>query len=78
MDGGTLRWRPPFSTIVGLVVRLSMVGDDGATLTQKQYSMDIQTFVEQSIGQWRSQRSAHHLAFRHFEAIESVIDIVAL
>lgn len=78
MDGGTLRWRPPFSTIVRLVVRLSMVGDDGATLTQKQYSMDIQTFVEQSIGQWRSQRSAHHLAFRHFEAIESVIDIVAL
>lgn len=40
--------------------------------------MDIQTFVEQSIGQWRSQRSAHHLAFGHFEAIESVIDIVSL
>ncbi|MEO0987195.1 MAG: phycobiliprotein lyase [Cyanobacteria bacterium J06639_14] len=40
--------------------------------------MDIQEFVQQSIGQWRSQRSAHHLAFRHFEAIESVIDIVAL
>lgn len=40
--------------------------------------MDIQTFVEQSIGRWRSQRSAHHLAFSHFEAIESVIDIVAL
>lgn len=40
--------------------------------------MDIQAFVEQSIGQWRSQRSAHHLAFGHFEAIESVIDIVAL
>ena len=37
--------------------------------------MDIQQFVEQSIGQWRSQRSAHHLAFGHFEAIESDIEI---
>jgi phycoerythrin-associated linker protein len=40
--------------------------------------MDICQFVEQSIGRWRSQRSAHHLAFRHFEAVESVIDIVLL
>ncbi|MEM9818996.1 MAG: phycobiliprotein lyase, partial [Cyanobacteria bacterium P01_D01_bin.6] len=40
--------------------------------------MDIQEFVQQSIGQWRSQRSAHHLAFRHFEAIESVIDITTV
>ncbi|OLP19345.1 phycobiliprotein lyase [Leptolyngbya sp. 'hensonii'] len=40
--------------------------------------MDIINFVERSIGRWRSQRSAHHLAFRHFEAVESVIDIVAL
>jgi phycoerythrin-associated linker protein len=40
--------------------------------------MDITQFVAQSIGRWRSQRSAHHLAFRHFEAVESVIDIVAL
>lgn len=40
--------------------------------------MDIQAFVQQSIGQWRSQRSAHHLAFRHFEAIESVIDITTV
>lgn len=40
--------------------------------------MDIQAFVQQSIGQWRSQRSAHHLAFGHFEAIESMIDIEAL
>jgi phycoerythrin-associated linker protein len=40
--------------------------------------MDITQFVEQSIGQWRSQRSAHHLAFSHFEAVQSVIDIVAL
>lgn len=40
--------------------------------------MDIQEFVQQSIGQWRSQRSAHHLAFSHFEAVESVIDIEAM
>lgn len=40
--------------------------------------MDIQEFVEQSIGRWRSQRSAHHLAFGHFEAIESIIEIVSL
>ncbi|MEM7725066.1 MAG: phycobiliprotein lyase [Cyanobacteria bacterium P01_A01_bin.45] len=38
--------------------------------------MDITQFVEQSIGQWRSQRSAHHLAFSHFEAVLSTIDIV--
>ncbi len=37
--------------------------------------MDIIQFVEQSIGQWRSQRSAHHLAFGHFEAVQSIIDI---
>lgn len=40
--------------------------------------MDIQEFVAQSIGQWRSQRSAHHLAFSHFEAVQSVIDIEAI
>lgn len=40
--------------------------------------MDIQTFVQQSVGQWRSQRSAHHLAFGHFEAIESAIEIISL
>ena len=40
--------------------------------------MDISTFVERSLGHWRSQRSAHHLAFRHFEAVESEIDIVPL
>ncbi|MBW4550316.1 MAG: phycobiliprotein lyase [Aphanocapsa sp. GSE-SYN-MK-11-07L] len=40
--------------------------------------MDIQEFVERSIGCWRSQRSAHHLAFSHFEAIQSEIEIVAL
>jgi phycoerythrin-associated linker protein len=40
--------------------------------------MDITQFVRQSIGRWRSQRSVHHLAFRHFEAVESTIDIVEL
>jgi phycoerythrin-associated linker protein len=37
--------------------------------------MDIIQFVEQSIGQWRSQRSAHHMAFSQFEAVQSIIDI---
>lgn len=40
--------------------------------------MDIQEFVANSIGHWRSQRSAHHLAFGHFEAVQSEIEIVAL
>ena len=40
--------------------------------------MDISQFVAQSIGQWRSQRSAHHLAFQHFEAVQSVVDITSL
>ncbi|WP_347178965.1 phycobiliprotein lyase [Roseofilum casamattae] len=40
--------------------------------------MDLNQFVEQSIGQWRSQRSAHHLAFAQFEQVRSTIDIAAL
>lgn len=40
--------------------------------------MDIQEFVTNSIGRWRSQRSAHHLAFGHFEAVQSDIEIVSL
>jgi phycoerythrin-associated linker protein len=40
--------------------------------------MDITEFITQSIGQWRSQRSAHHLAFSHFEAVQAEIDIIAL
>ncbi|MCF4969668.1 phycobiliprotein lyase [Nostoc sp. CMAA1605] len=40
--------------------------------------MDIQEFVKNSIGHWRSQRSAHHLAFSHFEAVQSEIEIEAL
>lgn len=40
--------------------------------------MNITEFVELSIGQWRSQRSAHHLAFSHFEEVMSTIDIEQL
>jgi phycoerythrin-associated linker protein len=40
--------------------------------------MDITQFVEQSLGRWRSQRSAHHMIFSHFEAVQSVIDIVSI
>jgi phycoerythrin-associated linker protein len=40
--------------------------------------MDINQFVANSIGQWKSQRSAHHMIFSHFEAVRSEIDIVAL
>lgn len=37
--------------------------------------MDTAEFVERSLGRWRSQRSVHHLAFRHFEEVTSTIDI---
>lgn len=40
--------------------------------------MDIQTFVSRSLGKWKSQRSAHHLAFSHFEEIRSIITIAPL
>ncbi|HBE20304.1 MAG TPA: phycobiliprotein lyase [Cyanobacteria bacterium UBA11149] len=40
--------------------------------------MDITQFVELSLGRWNSQRSAHHLAFRHFEQVTSTIDIIPL
>ena len=40
--------------------------------------MDIDTFVVRSLGRWKSQRSAHHLAFAHFEEIRSIIDIEGL
>lgn len=40
--------------------------------------MDITEFVQLSLGRWRSQRSAHHLAFRHFEEVISTIDIEAI
>lgn len=40
--------------------------------------MNINEFIEKSIGRWRSQRSAHHLAFSHFEEVRSIVDIVSL
>ncbi|NEO83962.1 MAG: phycobiliprotein lyase [Spirulina sp. SIO3F2] len=40
--------------------------------------MDIDTFVSQSIGTWRSQRSGHNLAFQHFEEVRSTIEISAV
>ncbi|WP_034937094.1 phycobiliprotein lyase [Gloeocapsa sp. PCC 73106] len=40
--------------------------------------MDISQFIQMSIGRWRSQRSAHHLAFAHFEQVTSTIDILSL
>ena len=40
--------------------------------------MNIDEFVERSLGTWRSQRSAHHLAFHHFEEVTSEIEISPL
>ncbi|NES23019.1 MAG: phycobiliprotein lyase [Symploca sp. SIO3E6] len=40
--------------------------------------MDITKFVENSLGQWRSQRSSHNLALTYFEQVTSTIDIVPL
>ncbi len=40
--------------------------------------MDITQFVAGSIGQWKSQRSAHHMIFGHFEAVRSEIEILAI
>ena len=37
--------------------------------------MNIDEFVENSLGRWRSQRSGHNLAFQHFEEVLSLIDI---
>lgn len=37
--------------------------------------MNITEFVELSFGKWRSQRSAHHLAFAHYEEVISTINI---
>jgi phycoerythrin-associated linker protein len=40
--------------------------------------MDISTFVDRSLGRWKSQRSSHNLAFQHFEQVLSTIDITAI
>ena len=39
--------------------------------------MDIEQFVAQSIGEWRSMRSGHSLAFQQFEDVLSEISISA-
>ncbi len=38
----------------------------------------IEQFVAQSIGEWRSMRSSHSLAFQHFEEIVSKISIKSI
>jgi phycoerythrin-associated linker protein len=66
---------------LGFGLNLTIVGFRVATPNLQFLSfktMDISQFVQQSIGQWRSQRSAHHLAFQHFEAVMSTIDITAI
>lgn len=40
--------------------------------------MDAMKFFEQSAGQWRSQRTIHHLAFKRSEVGDSEIKVVAL
>ena len=40
--------------------------------------MSISEFVRQSLGNWRSLRSVHHLAFSHLEEVNSEIEIVGL
>ena len=40
--------------------------------------MNIEQFVAHSLGEWRSMRSSHSLAFKHFEEIVSKIQIKPL
>jgi phycoerythrin-associated linker protein len=40
--------------------------------------MNINEFVQNSLGRWRSQRSGHNLAFQHFEEVLSTIDITTV
>lgn len=40
--------------------------------------MDIQTFFEQSVGRWFSQRTSHHLAFKQSESGKSQLTIELL
>ena len=41
-------------------------------------SMNIEQFVAQSIGEWRSMRSGHSLAFQQFEDVLSEISITSV
>jgi phycoerythrin-associated linker protein len=40
--------------------------------------MTISEFVNKSLGNWRSLRSVHHLAFSHLEEVSSDIEIISL
>jgi hypothetical protein len=40
--------------------------------------LEVVDFFERSAGQWRSQRTTHHLAFRRAEVGDSAISVVAL
>jgi len=40
--------------------------------------MDAMEFFQSSAGEWRSQRSTHHLAFRQTEIGDSNIQVTAL
>ena len=40
--------------------------------------MDAMEFFQNSAGEWRSQRSTHHLAFRQAEIGDSNIQVTAL
>ncbi len=40
--------------------------------------MKIEQFVAQSIGEWRTMRSSHSLAFKQFEEVISTIKITAI
>lgn len=40
--------------------------------------MSISEFVQKSLGNWRSLRSVHHLAFSHLEEVRSEIEITPL
>ena len=41
-------------------------------------NMTIEQFVAQSIGEWRSMRSGHSLAFQQFEDVLSEINITSI
>jgi hypothetical protein len=40
--------------------------------------LDVVDFFERSAGQWQSQRTTHHLAFRRAEVGDSAISVIAL
>ncbi len=48
----------------------------GTVDTTQTLSEAIAAFVQKSLGRWRSQRSVHHMAFGHFEQVESELEIM--